>query len=160
MPHPQAGPADPVFHSSPQRGFSTAISTHPGCVRARKLPREVQVHFASAPCTVQTHEGIVHAHSGDAIVTGGAGDRWRVSRAHFGDKYKAVAPTIDGEAGQYVSLPNSILAVPMSAPFEVLLIDGVSRLKGLAGDWLVDYGDGSLGIVSKAIFASTYELIG
>ena len=29
-----------------------------------------------------------------------------------------------------------------------------------AGDWLVDYGDGSLGIVSPAIFATTYEIIG
>ena len=28
---------------------------------------------------------------------------------------------------------------------------------GGAGDWLVDYGDGSLGIVSEAIFASTYD---
>jgi len=160
MPHSQADPADRLFRSSAQHGFSTAISSHSGCVRARKLRREVQVQFASAPCTVQTREGVVHAHPGDAIVTASAGDRWRVSRAHFADKYKAVAPTIDGEAGRYVSLPNPILAVPMSAPFEVLLADGASRLKGQAGDWLVDYGDGSLGIVAPAIFATTYELVG
>jgi hypothetical protein len=50
------------------------------------------------------------------------------------------------------------MAVPMTNAFEVLLADGVSRLSGRAGEWLVDYGDGSLGIVSEAIFANTYEI--
>ncbi len=59
-----------------------------------------------------------------------------------------------------MSLPNSIMAVPMSEAFDVLLADGVSRLHGQSGDWLVDYGDGSLGIVAAAIFAATYELVG
>jgi hypothetical protein len=40
----------------------------------------------------------------------------------------------------------------------VLLADGISRLHGKPGDWLVDYGDGSLGIVSPDIFATTYQL--
>jgi hypothetical protein len=48
----------------------------------------------------------------------------------------------------------------MTVPFDVLLIDGQSRLHGKRGDWLVDYGDGSLGVVSKSIFATTYEIIG
>ena len=69
-------------------------------------------------------------------------------------------PTVAGEAGRYVSLPNRILAVPMTEPFEVLLADGVSRLTGRAGEWLIDYGDGSLGIVSAPIFATTYEITG
>jgi len=43
--------------------------------------------------------------------------------------------------------------------FEVLLADGVSRSSGRPGEWLVDYGDGSLGIVSQPIFATTYEII-
>jgi hypothetical protein len=118
------------------------------------------VQFASTACTIQTQEGIVHARPGDAIVTGTAGEHWRVSRAHFSEKYQPLAPTTDGEPGRYVSLPNPIQAVPMSQPFEVVLADGVSRLRGQSGDWLVDYGDGSLGIVSKAIFANTYELVG
>ena len=40
-----------------------------------------------------------------------------------------------------------------------LLADGVSRLSGRPGEWLGDYGDGSLGIVSQPIFATTYEII-
>jgi len=48
----------------------------------------------------------------------------------------------------------------MQQPFEVQLADGVSSLTGHAGDWLVDYGDGSLGIVAQDIFATTYEILG
>jgi hypothetical protein len=59
-----------------------------------------------------------------------------------------------------MSLPNHILALQMEEPFEVMLADGESRLTGRAGDWLVDYGDGSLGIVTQAIFATTYEILG
>lgn len=149
-----------LFRSSAQRGYSRAVSTHPRRILARKLVREIQVQFVSEACTVETQEGVVHARPGDAIVTGIAGERWRVSRARFAEKYRAVPPTLEGQSGQYVSLPNSIMAVAMSEPFEVLLADGVSRLKGQPGAWLVDYGDGSLGIVSPAIFATTYEIIG
>jgi hypothetical protein len=71
-----------------------------------------------------------------------------------------VPPTVEGQAGRYINLPNSIMAVPMPRAFEVLLADGISRLRGQPGDWLVDYGDGSLGIVSQAIFPTTYEIVG
>ncbi len=118
------------------------------------------MRFADAPCTVQTSEGMVHARRGDAILTGTAGEHWRVSREHFDEKYRPVPPTLAGESGRYVSLPNRILALPMTEIFEVLLADGTSRLHGRAGDWLIDYGDGSLGIVSPAIFATTYEITG
>lgn len=151
--------APPVFRSHAQPGYSSAVSNHPRRVLARKVVREVEVQFTPTACTVQTHEGVVHARPGDAIVTGGAGDRWRVSRGHFAAKYRAVPPTVEGQAGRYVSLPNSIMAVPMPGVFEVLLADGMSRLTGQPGDWLLDYGDGSLGIVSQAIFAATYEIV-
>lgn len=149
----------PLFRSSGQPGYSTLISEDPQRVLARKLEREIDVRFTPVACTVQTSEGVVHARPGDAIITGTAGEHWRVSRSRFSDKYRPVPPTVAGEAGRYVSLPNRIMAVPMTEVFEVLLADGVSRLKGLPGEWLVDYGDGSLGIVSAAIFASTYTII-
>ena len=152
--------AGPLFHSSVHRGFSTEVSTAPGRILARKRPLEVDVRFASQPAEIHTREGVVQAHPGDAIVTGGAGEHWRVSRAHFGEKYRALPPTRDGEDGRYRSLTNSIMAVRMSSAFEVLLADGVSRLRGQPGDWLVDYGDGSLGVVAPAIFAVTYEIVG
>ena len=149
----------PLFCSSAQPGFSSVVSNHPRRVFARKLEREIEVRFTPVACTVQTSEGLVHAAPGDAIITGTAGEHWRVSRARFADRYRPVPPTVAGEAGRYVSLPNRIMAVPMTSAFEVLLADGVSRLSGRAGEWLVDYGDGSLGIVSQDIFANTYEII-
>ena len=149
----------PVFCSSTQPGFSSVVSNHPRRVFARKLEREIDVRFTPIACTVQTSEGLVHAGPGDAIITGTAGEHWRVSRARFADKYRPVPPTVAGEAGRYVSLPNRIIAVPMTEAFEVLLADGVSRLSGRAGEWLVDYGDGSLGIVSQPIFATTYVIV-
>ena len=148
-----------VFRSSGQSGYSNWISADPRRVAARKLEREIVVRFTPIPCTVQTSEGLVHARVGDAILTGTAGEHWRVSRERFGEKYRPVPPTPAGEPGRYISLPNRILALPMTDVFEVVLADGVSRLHGHAGDWLVDYGDGSLGIVSRAIFSTTYEIL-
>ena len=150
----------PLFRSSATPGYSSFVSTDPRRVFARKLVREIEARFTPIPCTVQTREGVVHARPGDAILTGISGEHWRVSRARFAEKYRPVSPTVEGEAGRYVSLPNRIMAVPMDGAFEVLLADGMSRLLGRAGDWLVDYGDGSLGIVSPAIFATTYEVVG
>jgi hypothetical protein len=149
-----------VFRSSGRPGYTSWISVDPRHVAARKLEREIEARFTPVQCSVQTSEGLVHAKPGDAILTGTAGEHWRVSRERFSEKYRAVPPTLAGEAGRYVSLPNRILAVPMVEPFEVILADGVSRLNGRAGDWLVDYGDGSLGIVSRSIFATTYEILG
>jgi PGDYG protein len=149
----------PVFHCSGQLGFSRSITDDPRHVVARKYERVIHVRFAPAPCTVQTTEGTVHAKAGDAIITGTAGETWRVSQAHFAKKYRPVPPTVAGEAGPYMSLRNQILALQMQEPFEVLLADGESRLRGRSGDWLVDYGDGSLGIVTQAIFATTYEIL-
>lgn len=149
-----------LFRSRARPGYSSAVDSDPRRVFARKLVREIDVYFADGPCVVRTNEGVVQARAGDAIITGIAGEHWRVSRAHFAAKYRPVPPTVAGESGHYVSLPNRIMCVPMSEPFEVLLADGVSRLNGGAGDWLVDYGDGSFGAVSPAIFAVTYEITG
>jgi hypothetical protein len=148
-----------VYRSSGQRGFSPAVANDPRHIEARKLEREVRVRFTPVACTVQTPEGIVHAKPGDAILTGLAGEQWRVSRTRFADKYRPVPPTLAGEPGVYVSLPNRILALRMTESFDVTLADAVSHLTGHSGDWLVDYGDGSLGVVADAIFVTTYEIL-
>ena len=148
------------FRSSGRPGLLPEIAGHPDCVGARKLEREVHVSFADTERSVDTLEGMVHARPGDAILTGSGGEHWRVSRGHFSDKYRPLAPTKAGESGAYVSRPNQVRAIRMQQAFEVLLADGVSRLRGRPCDWLVDYGDGSLGIVSADVFDTTYELIG
>lgn len=148
------------FKSSGRPGYTDEIGGNPRRVVARKLEREIQVRFATSAGKVQTNEGLVSVRPGDAILTGINGEHWRVSHERFPAKYRPAATTTPGADGSYVSLPNRVFAVPMTADFEVLLSDGESRLTGKAGDWLVDYGDGSLGIVSSRVFDSTYEIVG
>jgi PGDYG protein len=150
----------PLFRSSGRPGYTEEIGGNPRRVVARKLEREIQVKFAQAAQSVQTNEGLVHAKPGDAILTGINGEHWRVSQARFPDKYRPAANTTPGADGAYISLPNRVFAVPMKEHFEVLLADGESKLNGKAGDWLVDYGDGSLGVVSAKVFDQTYEVVG
>jgi hypothetical protein len=148
-----------MFRCSGKSGFSAEVSGHPQRVEARKLEREVVVRFTDVACIVRTPEGAVQAHPGDAILTGNGGHQWRVSFPKFANKYRPIPPTVAGESGRYKSLPYHILALRMQGPFEVQLADGVSVLSGQVGDWLVDYGDGSLGIVAQDIFATTYEIL-
>lgn len=148
-----------VFHSGSSKGGAEQADRSPS-VRARKREHAVQVRFAEQAAAVDTLEGVVHAKLGDAIVTGLFGEHWPVARDTFAGKYDAVPPLEMGSPGSYLSLPIEVVAMQMRAPFEVVLADGHSRLKGQAGDWLVDYGDGSLGIVNAAIFDATYEILG
>jgi hypothetical protein len=133
------------------------MELQPGRIWARKLERTVQVRFADGDCDVRTREGVVMARHGDAILTGAQGEQWRVSCARFAGKYRPEPGVRHGEPGTYRSLPYRVQALRAPGPFLVLLADGVSRLEGLAGDWLVDYGDGSLGIVAPEVFATTYQ---
>jgi hypothetical protein len=149
-----------IFRCSGRSGYSAEVSGNPNHVEARKLEREVEVRFTDEPCVVRTPEGAVHAHPGDAILTGNGGHQWRVSHGKFSHKYRPIPPTIAGASGRYMSLPYHILALQLQRPFDVVLTDEVSKLSGHPGDWLVDYGDGSLGIVANHIFATTYEILG
>jgi hypothetical protein len=149
-----------LFKSSGRPGYTEEIGGHARRVVARKLEREIQVRFAREAGSLQTNEGLVKVRVGDAILTGINGEHWRVSKERFPDKYRAADATTKGEDGAYVSLPNRVFAVPMDTAFEVLLSDGESKLTGGPRDWLVDYGDGSLGIVSSRVFDSTYEVVG
>jgi len=150
-----------VFHS---RSSNDRLATPPGGssrgVRARKRAHPVQVRFAAHAAAVDTLEGVVHARLGDAIVTGLFGELWPVPSGSFAGKYQAVSPLEMGAPGLYMSLPIDVVAVPMDAPFEVVLADGHSRLTGQPGDWLIDYGDGHLGIVNAGIFDATYDILG
>jgi hypothetical protein len=149
-----------IFRCSGKSGYSAEVSGNPNHVEAKKLEREVEVRFTDVPCIVRTPEGAVHAHPGDAILTGNGGHQWRVSHGKFSHKYRPIPPTIAGASGRYMSLPYHILALQLQQPFDVLLTDEVSKLSGHPGDWLVDYGDGSLGVVAHHIFATTYEILG
>jgi hypothetical protein len=149
-----------TFKSAGKPGYTNEVGGHARRVVARKQEHEIQVRFAKEAGSVQTNEGLVKVKPGDAILTGINGEHWRVSQERFPDKYRPADRTTPGTDGAYVSLPNRVFAVRMDTPFEVLLSDGESKLTGGIGDWLVDYGDGSLGIVSRRVFDSTYDVVG
>lgn len=154
-------PDTPVFYSGDSPCSHRAARADLGpCVLARKSVHAVQVRFADQADEIETMEGLVHAAAGDAIVTGVFGEPWPVARASFAGKYEAVPPLAMGDPGVYRSLPIEVVGVRIHEAFEVVLVDGRSRLRGDAGDWLVDYGDGALGIVNAAVFEATYEILG
>ncbi|HEY4214598.1 MAG TPA: PGDYG domain-containing protein [Steroidobacteraceae bacterium] len=147
-----------MFRSTGIDGFSNALDAESSKQFARKLPQEVAVEFTTADRAIDTPEGSIRARAGDAIVTGTLGERWCVSRERFQRKYQPVAPTTMDSAGRYISIPTRVIAARPIGPFEVVLADGQSVLHGRSGDWVVDYGDGSLGVVAANVFAATYEI--
>jgi hypothetical protein len=146
-----------VFACTHGDGHSPQVQRDPDVVRARKRRLVVNVSFADRDGVVQTQEGDVRMHAGDAVITGPSEERWPVSRRRFESKYRPLPPVQAGAPGAYESVPVRVLALPMEEPFEALLSDGVSRLRGSPGDWLIDYGDGSLGVVAGALFDTFYE---
>ena len=148
-----------TFYCDHGNGFSTYLISTTDHVNVRKRACKVMVEFANGTLEVETLEGKVLAKQGDAIVTGQIGERWPIDRQRFLSKYEPVEPTIDGQSGIYQTRPKRLLGLKMKGPFCVVLPDGVSRLNGSSGDWLIDYGDGSLGIVAARVFADSYEVI-
>jgi len=133
------------------------LASHTRVIVACKLPQLLAVRFARLREIVATLEGPVPVAPGDAIMTGPSGEQWPVARARFAAKYAPVAPLQYFEDGSYQSLAQRVLALQIGSAFSVLLADGVTTLQGQPGDWLMDYGDRSLGVVSQALFGQLYE---
>ncbi len=150
--------AQTLYRASPGAGFAAVLADDPRRVAASKIARRLQVDFVTERRDVQTPEGRVHAFPGDAVVTDADGARWPVPRARFTALYQPVPPTVAGSAGTYLTTPLQVLAVRMDAPFQVLLQDGLSRLAGQRGDWLVGAADGSLYVISAAAFDRSYRI--
>ena len=134
------------------REFRAGLSGHPAAITVRKLPSRVRVRFVQEPEAILTREGSVLAHPGDAVLTAATGEHWPVARAAFERYY---APT--SEAGVFASTPRESLALQVDEAFQIVLADGISRLLGQPDDWLLDHGDGNLGIVGADIFAASYQ---
>lgn len=133
-------------------GFSADLLADPRALRVHKLASRVTARRAAQRETVATREGAVPAHPGDFIVTAATGEQWPVAGDAFGRRYRPA-----GAPGQYDSVPHASLALCVDEPFAVVLADGVARLYGQPGDWLLDYGDGSMGVVAADIFPVTYQ---
>lgn len=127
--------------------------------RARKRPLPVAVEFAARPGVVRTLEGPVRFRSGDALLTGIAGERWPIGRVRFDAAYEPIPPTVAGGAGHYRRRPLVVWARRMTRPFRVRVGWAGDALHGRPGDWLLQYGTGDYGIVAAGLFEQTYDLL-
>jgi hypothetical protein len=110
---------------------------------------------------MQTMEGPVPYEQGDAILTGVKGERWPVARTSFLERYEALPGTREGEDGTYKRRPETLPAVQVTSedlPLRVTTAGG-GVLKAKAGDWLIHYSTGDLGVVDEDVFAETYEAL-
>jgi hypothetical protein len=127
---------------------------------ARYLKDEqVQVAFAVCAGELISREGPNRYQAGDALITGSTGDGWCVSRDRFDAKYEAVPPLSHGADGCYRNRPIPVLAKQMGVAFSIARCEGGDLLRGLAQDWLLQYGPGDFGIVENARFQKVYRAV-
>ena len=127
---------------------------------ARYVKAEVvTVEFAREAGELVSLEGPNRYQPGDALITGSTGSRWSVSRERFDAKYAAQAPVVHGQDGRYESRPIPVLAKQIPEPFTAARSAGGDRLRGDAGDWLLQYGPGDFGIAEQRRFAAIYRKI-
>lgn len=137
-----------------------SLAGSPGVRRARKLPVERNVTFATTSGVHETMEGPVRYDAGDAIVVGENGESWPVKRETFDRLYEPVGPNRLGQDGRYRKIVKEVLALKLNEAKRLDLPSGRGVLRGQAGDWLVDYGgDGDMSVVAANVFAATYEVL-
>jgi hypothetical protein len=130
----------------------------PGVQSVWSLPAPREVRFASVPGVCETREGPARYEAGDALVTGEAGETWCTPRAYFDEHYEPVAPTAAGQDGAYAKRRQQVLSCQLRAARRIPLSHSRGILSGRAGDWVVDYGDGNLSIVSADLFPRYFTL--
>jgi hypothetical protein len=119
----------------------------------------VAVEFAASEGELMSLEGPNRYVRGDALITGSTGERWVVSRERFDAKYvPADAAVTHGEAGAYRNRPAVVLARQMNEAFSLARsAGGGDVLRGVAGDWVMQYAPGDYGVVQAARFAKVYR---
>ena len=133
------------------------LAADPRALRVCKKPIPVQVEFADADGTCDTLEGAVRFRAGDAILTGVQGERWPVGREAFLSSYEAVPPTRAGRNGTYRKAAVPAYAMRLDRPRDVPVGWQNDPLHGAPGDWLLQYADGSYGVLRDQIFRESYD---
>ena len=133
------------------------LAADPHALRVCKKPIPVQVEFAAVGGTCDTLEGAVRFRAGDAILTGVQGERWPVSRETFLSTYQAVPPTRAGANGAYRKVAAPAYAMRLEQRRDVPVGWQNDPLHGQPGDWLLQYADGSRGVLRDQIFRESYD---
>lgn len=123
-----------------------------------KKPIPVQVEFATSAGNLPTLEGRVAYESGDALVTGVAGERWPIRRERFERTYRACdAGGAMGRNGRFMRQPALVQARQTENPVRIPLEGNLGILLAKAGDWIVTGPDGETWPVANGIFQESYE---
>ena len=128
----------------------------PEAAPVRSIAQYREVTFATEPGLCETREGPVRHEAGDAIVQGALGEIWPITRAKFIENYEPVEAVQMGESGRYRKKPTDVLALQLTEFRHLVLSGGRGALEGHAGDWLVDYGNGDMAVVSADVFSQYY----
>ena len=123
----------------------------------RTRPVEVSVEFADHEQLIETLEGSVACHPGDAIVTGSRAERWPQSKRGFSEKYEPVQGQDSDADGRFTKRIKTKEAAQIHELFTVELSNGRGSLTGKPGDWCVWNSSEDLFIVARDIFPELYE---
>jgi hypothetical protein len=104
----------------------------------------------------ETLEGPVRFRAADAILTGIQGEHWPVQRNLFLASYEPVPPTKAGENGSYRKAPAVAYALRLDRSCDVPVSWQGDPLRAHPGDWLLQYADGTYGVVQDAILRKSY----
>ncbi len=118
---------------------------------------QVTVEFATRAGSLESAVGVNHYEIGDALIQGSTGDRWCVSRDRFDAKYLPCDGVDAGMPGTYRNKPMPVLAKQVHESFSIARVAGGDLLKGLPGDWLVEYSPGDYGLVDRLRFGRVYR---
>jgi hypothetical protein len=141
------------------KGNDLDLTNEKQAKKVQKKAMPIVVKFAANDGCCETKEGDVSYKVGDAILTGVEGEQWPIERPKFDASYEAIAPTKNGEDGQYYKKPIQVFALQMNESFHVNVSWSDDRIEGKAGDWLLQYGADDYGIVSQSIFEKTYNIL-
>jgi len=135
------------------------IAAWPGTKKVRSKSVDREVRFADTAGVCQTLEGPVRFSAGDALVTGSQSEEWPIPRTKFDHTYQPSGKTELGSAGLYRKTPRDGIAIQLLAPRSIVLSNGRGVLQGQAGDWVIDYGEGDLSLVSRDLFSAYYDIL-
>jgi hypothetical protein len=117
----------------------------------------VRVEFAENEGFIDTLEGKVSYKKGDAILTGVRGEKWPVERDVFDRSYE---PIKGSSLSEYRKKDGLVVhAIQIKAAFRIHIHGGKEEISGHAGDWLVQYSEGDVGIVENSIFRESYSSV-
>lgn len=143
------------FHVRRLRTLQGNIDTKK--VISRYIQRRVV--FAKGAEIIETPEGPVRCQAGDAIVSDGPTHKWPIRIELFRNTYIPAQGTIYGTDGIYEKHQRNALALKVEDSTRIDMADDLGVLRGEPGDWIIDYGDGDLAIVTQDMFERLYEVI-